>query len=84
MADIETERFFVEAFRVVRMNAYGKSTLGPRFPDGIRPSYLRVVFGREDHECARHTGRARASDYGFKIAGKFLTGDVAVTVDQGA
>ena len=68
----------------MRMNADRKSALGPGVEDCLRPRDFGVVFGGENHERARHTGRARAFNNRIEIGDEFLAGDVAVAVCQGA
>ena len=72
------------ALRVMRMHADREPALGPRREHGCRARDLRVVFGGENHERARHTRRARPFNDRVKIADELLAGDMAVAIDQGA
>ena len=67
----------------MRMDADRESALGPGREHRRRASDLRVVFGGENDERARHPGRARPFDDGRQVGDELLAGDVAVTVDQG-
>ena len=72
-----------EHLGVMRMHADRKPALGPRGEHRAGPRDLRIVFGGQNHERARHTGRARPFNNRIKIAGELLAGDMAVTIDQG-
>ncbi len=69
---------------VMRMHADREPAFGPGAQHGFGPRQLRIVFGGENDERARHAGRARPFDNRIEIGDELLAGDVAVTIDQGA
>ena len=73
-------RVCCEHLRVMRVNADGEPAFRPGGENGLGPRDLAIVFGGENHERARHTGRTRPFDDRRQVGDELLAGNVAVTV----
>src|SRR5687767_13543897 len=73
-------RIGLEGLGVMRMNTDGQSALRPRREDGNGAGNFCVVFGRQDHQRPRRSGRPRPCNHLRKVGDEFFAGDMAVRV----
>ena len=66
----------------MRVNADRKPAFRPGRENGLGPRDLGIVFGGEDDERTRHTGRARPLNDCRQVGDELLAGNMTVTIDH--